>query len=118
MPKLPSWLQGHSGTIRPELISLAAEVAAVVTSARHVLARAPEVPERGRLLDECEYLKQMVAEVVDPRGRIQDLTETQLDEAIEIFMQYRYQAGVIRVAALRLCGKGESRGLRARRRPG
>lgn len=120
MRKLVAWLQGTADTTEPELVSLAAEVAAATSSARDVLARIPDGPARRSLLDECAALAQAAQEVVDPRSQLQDFSESRLDDAIQLFMQYQVQAAVLRAAAHRLARKREefSWGLRspARRR--
>jgi hypothetical protein len=96
-----SW-QFRQEPIQPELVALAAEVAAAASSARAVLANVPQGPERGRLLVECEFFAEAAGEVLDPRSQLQDLAESQLGEMIEIFMQYQEQTVLLRSAVYRL----------------
>jgi hypothetical protein len=93
--------------IQSELVGLAAEVAAATSSARALLAGAPEGPARRRLLQECDALWQIAGEVLDPRYQLEQFAESQLEELFEIFMQYQEQAVRLRADVYRLAGVRE-----------
>lgn len=112
MFRLLSWLQGRADPVEPELIALAAEVAAVVSSAREVLAKVPDGSERQGLLRECELLSQAADEIVDPRSRLHDLPESALIDALDDFIVHQEHAARLRAAAQRIAGKRD-RPLRA-----
>lgn len=102
--------------IQSELIALAAEVAAAMTSARAVLAGMPEGPKRTRLLHVCDSLWDAAGEVLDPRCQLQGFARSQLEEMFEIFMQYQEQAVLLRAAVYRFAGVQEVSHSAVRRR--
>jgi hypothetical protein len=94
--------------MQSELVALAAEVEAAMTSARSVLAGITEGPKRSRLLQVCDSLREAAGEVLDPRCHLQGFANSQLEEMFEIFMEYQEQSVVLRSAVYRLAGVQEA----------
>jgi hypothetical protein len=93
--------------IEQELVGLASHVAAAVSSAQCILSRAPDGPERQRLLHACEQLARAADGVVDPRSEFQHLSESGLEDAIDAFVGYQEQSASLRAAALAVARKRE-----------
>jgi hypothetical protein len=86
--------------IEQELVALASFVLAVASSTRCILARVPEGAERQRLLLACEQLAQAAGAVVDPRSKIQHLSEAGVEDALHAFVAHQEHSAFVRSAAL------------------
>jgi hypothetical protein len=104
--------------IQQELVGLACEVAAVAWSAQCILSKAPDGPERQRLLHACEQLARAADEVVDPRNDLQHLSDSGLEDTIRAFVAHQEQSAFVRSAALAVAQKREPSSRAIRRSAG
>ncbi|MBK6005175.1 hypothetical protein JJB11_03645 [Ramlibacter ginsenosidimutans] len=93
--------------IEQELVALASLVLAVTDSTKCILARVPEGAERQQLLLACEQLAQAAGGVVDPRSRIQHLSESGVEDALHAFVAHQERSACVRSAALAAAVKRE-----------